>query len=246
MEEVFYKNIFEIIELLENNDVPAYYYNKNKFHIIDKKRLINFEVVSKNNEFSIKDNQSGIIYMCIQKYLNDDITFQQVYIDDELDKSYYAFLEEDTFVKLVTYAHKNNNECVVCKNNYVHEKSLDEIINYATEVLEEDISNSEYDIDNEEEVSRGFYKDSDDSIEDIGYYEDEEYMDELIDSYNNYYLKLNGKHIPNVDKTVLIPQYELEIEKVYCDSIKLKEAVGNLKIVLDAIQRKNEYIENER
>ncbi len=128
--------IDEIIELLEDERIEAYIYDDKKFQVIDKDNNIDFIAKLSNNNYYFKDNISGMSFMKVKKYINDNTTIQQILIEEDKQKLYYSYLERDGYVNLVREVKFDGENSLVCNNFNVLNHSFSEIEEYADECFD--------------------------------------------------------------------------------------------------------------
>lgn len=209
--------IDEIMDKLEENNFDAYTYTKRKFHIVDKNENIDFQAKLGNNNYYFKDNIRGLSVIKTKKYLNDNTTIQQLFIEEDKEKCFYSYLERNGYVNLVRAIRIDGNDSLVCNNFNVLNHTWDEIKEYADSCFEdtsdmEDVQSVEFAPDDEfltkiaeqedDSIRKEFYSDADENEEYSEYYEeDDEYEhdyeyedDEEDDEYESAQIEENEKY----------------------------------------------------
>lgn len=208
MGEVLIDIIDDVIISLEDGNYDAYAYDNQKFHMIDKENNIDFQARLGFNNYYFKNNISGITFMKVKKYIDDNTTIQQILIEEYDEKCYFSFLERDGNIKLVSAIRAEGDSSLVCKNMNVINQDWDAIKEYANdvfdiytnldeiearEVAEEDIGEDDQE-ENEENVQKMyndvFYDDQDDEPEEdynAEYPEDEDGLEESNESPEKRY-----------------------------------------------------------
>ena len=168
MDKAILDIIEEIIELIESENVEAYAYDGQKFHIIDKYNNIDFQAKLSNNNYYFKDNISGLSFTKVKKYINDNTTVQQILIEEDKEKCYYSYLERDGYVCLVRAIRVDADEkdSLVCNNMNVLNQSWKDIVEYADEHFDN--------ITNLDEIEAREFNPNESDAEEIADEEDEE------------------------------------------------------------------------
>ena len=206
MDNVLLDIIEEIIELIEDEKAETYAYSGNKFNIIDKENNIDFQAKLSNNNYYFKDNISGLSYMKVKKYINDNTKIQQLLIEEDKEKCYYSYLERDGYVTLVRAIRTDGEKSLVCNNMNVLNHTWEEIEEYADECFEnitnlDDIKAIEYNPNQEDEeeiaeredeeiakvfgnvddIQDGYAVEEDEDLYENEYYDDDEPESEYYD-----------------------------------------------------------------
>lgn len=161
MGEEFAKKVDKIVELLESGEDSLYTYDEDKkiFKMFDKKRDINLTAKLEKNNFYFKDDISGKVYIFVKKYLNKNTTIQQILMDNGSDRCYCMFVEKNNDLELIKMVEKVQDEIMTCTNTNIINKSKEEIIQYMSETINnniyiyiehEEIDEHEYDEYNQE------------------------------------------------------------------------------------------------
>lgn len=219
MENALVDIIDEIIDMLEDDKYESYMYEDNKFHIIDKYNNIDFQAKLGNNNYYFKDNISGLSFIKTKKYLNDNTTIQQLFIEENDEKCFYSFLERNGYVSLVRAIRIEGNDSLVCNNFNVLNHTWEEIKKYADGCFEdisdmEDVKSIEFTPDDdflteiaeeEDEFSRKeLYFDADEN-------EDDQYESEQLEENEMYGLSdLFEKNTINDYETYITRKQECE------------------------------------
>lgn len=204
--------IDEIIDSLENESFESFVYDNDKFYIVDKYNNIDFQAKLGNNNYYFRDNISGMSFMKVKKYINDNTSIQQILIQNEKEKCYYSYLERNGYIRLVRALRIEGNDSLVCNNFNVLNQSWKEIAKYADECFE-DISN----MDDIQATYIGVDVESDEELSEI---EDDEY-DEEYDDEDDYDYELD--QIDENEKYGLSDVFEQNSIQAYQTYILAKE-----------------------
>ena len=250
MGEVLIDIIDDVIISLEDGNYDAYAYNKQKFHIIDKENNIDFQARLGFNNYYFKDNISGITFMKVKKYIDEETTIQQILIEEYDEKCYFSYLEKDGNIKLVSAIRTEGKSSLVCKNMNVINQNWDGIKEYAKEVFDvftnlDDIEARE--IGRGEDTSEDDLKENEENapkmLNDVFYEEEpEESSDELEESSENpesrFHYEFN--QIEENQRYGLSDQFEKNTIEAYEEYVSKKEEKQDED---DILQEDLEYVE---
>ena len=258
--------IEEITDMIENDELEVYFYQNNKFHIIDESRRLDIEIKFSKNFYLIKDNINNNLYYTTKRYLDEETTARKLLIDNGTEQFYYSFLEKDSYTKIVRLIRKCGKEYLICTNTETINKTDNELIEYASNELDKDIAEEEEleddegyileedDINGEElkEISETFeeqtiseyekyIKEKVKTSQEQKYENENDDVDLLLEFYDSMDIVVNGEKIEGREKILIAQDCDKLTEEKFLSSLISNAHLNNLKIV---IETKNHLLED--
>lgn len=236
MEKKFMKLIEQIMEIITNNEYKPLLLDGEKFHYIDKDRMIDFQATLGNHNYYLKDNISNNTYIATRKKMGEGTYIHQIILDNNTNKYYSALFSRNDLSGLIKSISLDKNGSLICTNSDIIKRLRDEdaFMEYVDEVFEDDDldenedapstdnnSELEYAIDNQPEV-----------IENVEVYEQIEEDDEEDIFENEFQVTVNGKEINGESKIKAISSCVIDLTNRYYKLKDIEMFAENLKLVL--------------
>ena len=162
MEDELIKLMEQIVDNINSNDYSSFYLNGNKFHFIDKDRMIDFEAIIGNHNYYLKDNIEGNMYIATRKRIGDGVFIHHIIMQNKVESESLSFFSKDNMTGLIKTISKDEEETLICENPDCISRlgNTDQLLEYINEFFAYD--EEDYDLYDEEE--HGSYADNEEKL----------------------------------------------------------------------------------
>lgn len=151
MEDELIKLMEQIVDNINSNEYSSFYLNGNKFHFIDKDRMIDFEAIIGNHNYYLKDNIEGNMYIATRKRIGDGVFIHHIIMQNKVESESLSFFSKDNMTGLIKTISKDEEETLICENPDCISRlgNTDQLLEYINEFFAYD--EEDYDLYDEEE-----------------------------------------------------------------------------------------------
>lgn len=150
MNDKFIETIYDLINIIKNEEYTSYFYNKGVFHIIDKENGINIKIKEGKDFYEVTDYITATTYVIKREVLHDDARIYHIGIQDNEQLCYYRILEVMGNTYCIKALKQNENqiiECISTKINWNDKQQVLEFVEaFMYEIVEQESENFEQEI----------------------------------------------------------------------------------------------------
>lgn len=159
MNDKFIDTIYDLINIIKNDEFASYFYNKGAFSFIDKENCINIKIREGIDIYEVIDYITATTYVIKREVLHDDARIFHIAIQDNEQLYYYRILEVMRNTYCIKALKKNEEQTIECMSTKIDWNDKQQLLEFVEafmyEIAEQESEDFEQEIDeyNQEIVS---------------------------------------------------------------------------------------------
>ncbi len=190
MEQELIKLMIQIIDMIDANDYQSYFFEKNRFHLIDKDRMIDFEATIGNHNYYLKDNIANNTYIATRKYIDDDVFIYHIFMQNSAYKKYISLFTKKELTGFIQLISVDQEGTIMCKNpdfiGLLDDK--EELLKYVDEYFE-------FELEDDEDEENSLDHDLDNGDMNVGNSPDEKVMLDLKEDLDFEFMDIDDEDV---------------------------------------------------